>query len=216
MVEQSPPFPSIAPVHFLTVHWECRHFPLEGDPKKLVTKPYLLPNLTALCLEEEFAEVYLGWNEEALVAAVKFQWPASASSFPNVVQGDAFELFINTRPGSAVGYNTRFCHHFAVLLQPVDGKQAFEMTRFRTEDAHPLCDPALLGVDVQQKGRHHLLFLKIPAAALHGYDPQQSDQLGFTYRVDRADASAQHFSVCGRDFPFEQLPGLWSTARLVS
>ena len=55
----------------------------------------------------------------------------------------------------------------------------------------------------------------IPAECLHGYDPEQFDRLGFSYRINRYALPPQHFSVVTKEYQIEQQPSLWSHMRLV-
>ena len=90
-----------------------------------------------------------------------------------------------------------------------------ELTRFRTEDAHVLCDPMALKVQAKSKGSTQVVNLFIPLQCLHGYDPEQFARLGFSYRINRAEGFPQHFSVTTEDYQIEEQPSLWSSLRLV-
>jgi hypothetical protein len=136
-------------------------------------------------------------------------------TYPDIARGDSVELFFDTRDVKTSGFNTRFCHHFFFLPEAVDGHQAGEITRFRTEDIHELCDPKELKVKSQLKSNSYQMQIFIPAHCLHGYDSEQFDRLGFTYRINRPDGPSQHFSVVTDDYQVEQQPSLWSSVRLV-
>ena len=208
--------PVIAPVHFFALSFECARFAPEDPLPSLFTKRYLVPDTSFLCVEERFAEVYMGWNEEELILGLRVPGPYDSPAYPRLQEGDCFEAFINTRTATAPGSPNRFCHHFYLLGRSVEGRQAAEITRFRTDDAHPLCDESQLKVDSQKSGRHHQIVLKIPALCLVGYEPDAYGQIGFTYRVNRASAPPQHFAACTKDFSFDAHPALWAHVRLVS
>lgn len=208
------------PVNFFQISADCRY--LEGSQAKSFpllnpqnNRNYLLPDTSALCSESSFAQIALGWNEEGLEGIVIINKPFHRGRYPDVSRGDSFELFIDTRDVKTSGFNTRFCHHFFFLAEAIEGHQAGEITRFRTEDTHPLCDPNDLKIKSLLKASSYTLNFFIPNHCLYGYDPAQFGRLGFSYRVNRAEGFAQHFSVVTDDYQIEQQPSLWATLRLI-
>jgi hypothetical protein len=101
------------------------------------------------------------------------------------------------------------------LPETVEEVHAGELTRFRSEDVHELCQGSALQVNTQKKRDGYSLQIFIPSNCLFGYDPEQFDRLGFTYRINRADGSPQHFCVSTEDYAIEQNPSLWSSMRLI-
>ena len=213
-------FVSITPVNFFQLNIDCAYlhefakskFP-SIDGKN--SRHFLLPDMTSLCSEFSFAQVAMGWHEEGIELYVKVDKPFQRASYPDVEKGDSFEVFIDTRDVKTSGFNTRFCHHFFFLPESIEENIAGEITRFRTEDAHTLCNPNDLKVKSVLKAGNYALNIFIPSQCLHGYDTEQFDRLGFTYRVNRSDGFAQHFSVTSDDYQIEQQPSLWSSLRLV-
>ncbi|KIC77214.1 Uncharacterized protein DB41_CR00080 [Neochlamydia sp. TUME1] len=201
---------SLSPVNFFQLKGDCHY-----APKGISGQKYLLADTSYLCGEEHFSKVSLGWNEQGLECLVAVSQPFKQAYHPDVSRGDSVELMIDTRDVKTSGFNTRFCHHFFFLPEAVDGIQAGEMTRFRTEDKHELCDANELKVNSQLSSQSYTLKIFIPSHCLVGYDPEQFDRLGFTYRVNRKNESPQHFSVVTRDFQIEQQPSLWSSLSLV-
>lgn len=213
-------FPSFTPVNFFQLQADCRHLPRHTlktsfalDTKNY--KKFLLPKTSVLTDENGFAEVAMAWSSDGLEFMVHVDQPYQNSIYPQIDRGDSFEICIDTRDIKTSGYNTRFCHHFFCLPESVEGRQAGEITRFRTEDSHELCDPNELKVQSHIKKDEYFLQIFIPAQCLHGYDPDQFDRIGLTYRINRADGAPQHFSVLSTDYQFEQQPSLWSSVRLV-
>lgn len=202
---------ALNPVNFFQISFDCPH---KGVKDKFSPKN-ALPDTSSLCNEDSFAQVYLGWNLEGIEAQVTIREAYTQSVFPDVTAGDSVELFIDTRDVKTSGFNTRFCHHFFFLPEAVDGRIAGEMTRFRTEDTHELCDPSELKVSAQLKANSYVLQIFIPSSCLHGYDPEQFSRIGFAYRINRAQGSSQHFSVVTEDYQLEQQPSLWSSVKLV-
>lgn len=201
---------ALSPVNFFQLHVDCHY-----APKGISGKKYDLPNTSQLCAEEYFAKVALGWNEQGIECYVEVNQPFQQSYYPDVTRGDSVELMIDTRDVKTSGYNTRFCHHFFFLPEPLEGVQAGELTRFRTEDKHELCDPKDLKVKSQISSRSYSMKIFIPGHCLVGYDPEQFDRLGFTYRINRCHKESQHFSVVTRDYQIEQQPSLWATLKLI-
>lgn len=204
---------SLSPINFFAMQWDCRAL----KKKELIPtfSGYALPNFSHLTNEYNFAKVAMGWREEGLGFLVFVDQAFTKVSFPMLEKGDSVELMIDTRDMKSAGFNTRFCHHFYFLPEPVEGQQCGEITRFRTEDNHPLCDPSLLQCEPSIGNNEYKLKIFIPAQCLYGYDPKQFDRLGFTYRINRASGKPQHFSVLSQEFQIDQQPSLWSSVKLI-
>lgn len=209
-------FVPLTPINFFQISADCHYLKPAAFPAltKQQAKKYLLPDTSHLCSEESFAEVSLGWNEEGIEAFVKVNHPFKRAYYPEIDRGDSFELFIDTRDVKTSGFNTRFCHHFFFLAEGVEGHFCGEMTRFRTEDAHPLCDSNELKVKALMQSSGYTLNIFIPRHCLNGYDPDQFRRLGFAYRINQAEGFSQHFTVVTEDFPIEQQPSLWGSLKL--
>ncbi len=205
----------LAPMGFFAVQGECRRY--KAAKGHGLDDRYLLPGLAPLYgSASSFASVALAWDADGVRVGVKVSEPMQQAFFPEIQRGDSIELFFDTRDVKTSGFATRFCHHFYCLPKAVEGHQAGEITRFRTEDTHEWCDPKLLKVHSHLNNRGYSVDLFIPAECLHGYDPEHYSRLGFTYRVNRFGEDPQYFSVSSRDFVIEQQPSLWSSLRLVA
>lgn len=202
---------AITPINFFQLSFDC----LFVKPGSLnAIKEHRLPDLSDLCSEPYFAKLAMGWNKEGLEFFIEVGQPVRRSNYPDVMRGDSVELFIDTRDVKTAGFNTRFCHHFFFLPEAVDGHVAGEITRFRTEDVHELCNPKELRVKTLVKSHNYTQQITIPASCLVGYDPEQFDRLGFSYRINRPDGPPQHFSVVTDDYQVDQQPSLWSSVKL--
>lgn len=206
---------SLRPISFFALSWNC---PFQGDKSKPPSLPsQVLPSTVGLCDQADFAKVSMGWNEEGLGFQVIVNTNRTQSFFPNLQKGDSVELFIDTRDLKSAGFNTRFCHHFYFLPQLIDNHPiAAEITHFRTEDSHPLCDPTLLVCQTKLAGNSYTMKIFIPKECLQSYDPSQFDRLGFTYRINRMNGESQHFSVTSEEFSIDQQPSLWASIKLLS
>ncbi len=190
----------VEPVHFFALQLPCLQ-----TTKKSLEKQHRLPALEQLYGEKFFATVSLGWHKEGIAICVKSP-SLKTSHFPDIQAGDSVELFFDTRDVKTTGYPTRFCHHFFFLP---DG-QAGEITRVRTDDAHPLCDPELLKAKCDGKE----MTIWIPKEALFGYEPAQFKRVGFTYRINRTDKFPQYFTISDEDFAIEKHPAFWASMEL--
>lgn len=209
---------SLAPIHFIQVRTRCPRLPQHSFPSLETVKkiePYLLPDLTNFCGDDSFASVAMGWSPEGLEFQIAVQTAVERVFYPEVEKGDSIELFIDTRDVKTAGTNNRFCHHFFFLPESLEGRQAGEITKFRTEDKHDWCDPNELQVKVKKNAKGYIAKIFIPAQCLQGYDPEQCSSIGFTYRINRFGEIPQHYSVDSQDFPMEQQPALWSSITLV-
>lgn len=203
---------SLHPISFFGLSCNC--LPLKDKDKAPSLTTHVLPNTGNLCHEFSFAKVAIGWHDEGLGFQILVNQAYTKSFFPEVQKGDSIELFIDTRDLKSAGFNTRFCHHFYFLPQVVDDHLAGEITHFRTEDSHPLCDPSLLFCQTKLASNNYTMKIFIPKECLHGYDQSQFDRLGFTYRINRVSGESQHFSVVSKEFPIDQQPSLWSSIKL--
>ncbi len=183
--------PALAPLDFFSFAAAARYS--KAPPSsKLFKRSFLLPDTSEMLGEERFADVALCWNEEGIIVEAFIEQAFEEANYPRFSEGDALELFIDTRDLKTAGFITRFCHHFVILPQEVQGIRALEITHFRTEDAHPHCDPSELHVEAEYDKTAYKLHVHIPSSCLHGYDPAYFDRLGFTYRLHRTRGTPQH------------------------
>lgn len=198
----------LTPINFFQLRIDCPYLK-EG-------MPHPLPNTSALCNEISFSQVSMGWNEEGLHFNLISKRPFQRSVYPSVHKGDSFEVFIDTRDMKTASFNTRFCHHFFCFPAPTEEEiQAGEITRFRTEDSHELCKSTDLVVRSELFPKGYALDFFIPKHCLHGYEPEQFNRLGMTYRVNSFGGATNHFSLSGNDYQIDQQPSLWSSVRLI-
>ena len=156
----------------------------------------------------------MGWNETGLFWVVKWQIELVEVAYPDIAQGDSIELFIDTRNVVQARTTHRYCHHFFFLPEAVEGHFKGEMTRFRTEDSHTLCDSELLECEIERKQKRLSASIFIPASCLVGYAPDASSRIGFCYRINRHQKPAQHFGISSNHVKLESVPYLWSTMQL--
>ncbi|MBS0629707.1 MAG: hypothetical protein JSS30_05720 [Verrucomicrobia bacterium] len=193
MEENLDPISPILPIDFFNTQIDL-HEVEKGELKK----KHLLPDFSDLLAEDHFADVSMGWEQKGLHFAIEVHYPFA--------EGDGVELFIDTRDLKTAGFVTRFCHHFLI-----EGTTAQEITTFRTDDKHELCNSSLIEVKGNFPKKNYSLHIFIPAECLHGYDPTSFDRLGFAYRINRDEGNRQHFSLSSDYFAIEKEPSLWSS-----
>ncbi len=201
--------PSLTPLDFFTLEGEISY--VKTPPSSKQMRRFLLPDLSEFLAEERFADVALAWSEAGIYAAVFVNKPCEEVFYPRFEEGDAVELFFDTRDLKTAGFSTRFCHRFVFLPQAVQGISAQEITHFRTEDTHPLCDPSDLQLTAEIGKKDYALQIFIPSHALHGFDPASFEKIGFAYRIHRVKGAPQHFAMSPQHFSMEQHPRLWAS-----
>jgi hypothetical protein len=205
---------AISPADFYNLKLELHAFNASLK-SKLFRKSYFLPETADLLGEETFAEVAMGWSQDGVLFEIFVKKAFETSLYPEFRKGDSIELFLDTRDFKGPSFPGRFCHHFVILPKEVEGILCQEITRFRTEDAHPLSDGDTIKVESEFDKRDYRLKIFLPSHVLHGYDPATFDRLGFTYRINRSGGEPQHFSVSSKEYAIEQAPSLWSSLKLV-
>jgi hypothetical protein len=205
--------PDLSPLLFFNLSYECLYF-----KQHHFDSSHLLPSMSSYLAEEHFAKIFLAWKEEGIFLRVE-----SCSSFSSIdpqdpIQGDSMEFFFNTRWNKENSVITKFCHHF--LFFPEGGnekekEQGKEITRFRGEDMHRLCDPYDLEIktDLSKKGCTSDIF--IPAKCLYGFDPLSIDTFGFGYAIHRKGKSSLHFPLSSSEISMETHPSFWAQIKMV-
>lgn len=208
MLEELEP---LLPIQFFDISWGVPH--ARKFPGKLLRRSFKLPDTSELLNEEPFAELFMAWHEEGLLIDVHVDQPFEGASYPDYKNGDSIELFIDTRDVES-GMATRFCHHFLILPQAVEGILFQELTQLRTEETRPLVRQDLVTVTTQTGRGKYQVLIEIGKEALYGFDPSSFDRLGFTYRINRKAKRAQHFALSSQEYIIERQPDLWATLYL--
>ena len=214
LFENAPP---LLPCEFFSLSCAVKYAPISpaAPSSRSMRSSFILPDTSELLGEEKFSEMALCWSPEGLFLEVFVDKPFEEVYFPIFSKADALELFFDTRDLKTAGFATRFCHHFVILPQAVQEIHALEMTHFRTEDTHPLCDPNELAVHTEFHKNSYSIRILIPGHCLHGFDPKVCDRIGFTYRIHRFGGQPQHFAVSSEHFAIEQSPRLWASLTMI-
>lgn len=193
--------------------------PLEGfslSGKLPYNKRILLPDFSEMLNQEKFADVSISWNEKGLFITVDVNVACGEVSYPSFEEGDAFELFLDTRDNKTSRFLNAFCHRFVFLPKAVQGMNAQEITVFRGEQTHPLASSQFLHCKTEHKRSSYEMKIHIESAALHGFDPLGFPKIGIAYRMHRYKASPQQFSVGNAHFSLEQQPQFWASFSFVT
>ena len=207
---------SLSPIQFFQMSLDCHRLKKPSFSLALTkSKFYEMPDTSSLMNEDSFAKLYMGWSKDGIELYISVEEPITRCSYPDVTDGDSIELFFDTRDLKTSGFNTRFCHHFFFLPEAIDGHISGEITKFRSEDAHELCQSDELKLKIKKSPTSYSLEIFIPSQCLQGYEPEQFDRLGFSYRINRAGGRPQEFSATSAEYQVEQQPSLWASLKLV-
>ena len=207
VLEELPP---LNPLEFFTLEGELK-YSKTAPSSKIMRRSFVLPDTSEWLAEERFAEVALAWSESGIFIDVFVNKPFEEAAYPRFSEGDAVELFFDTRDLKTASFATRFSHQFVFLPEAVQGISAQEISHFRTEDIHPLCDSSDLQVVAEFGKNDYEMQIFIPAHCLHGFDPASFERIGFTYRIHRYRGTPQHFALSSQHFSIEQHPRLWAS-----
>ncbi|MFP6767225.1 MAG: hypothetical protein VB859_03580 [Planctomycetaceae bacterium] len=183
----------------------------------------LFPDLTDLCDPDRvpsFARLKVAWHESgialSLVVAGKTRPPRCRRRTPEA--SDGLFVWIDTRNTQTIHRASRFCH--ALCFLPSGGGKSEDqplalarpIARAR-EDAPPPPKGSL-----QAASRHtddgYQLDAWITASALHGWDTDTMNAIGFYWMVHDSELGDQ--SLLAEAFPYAHDPSLWFTLRLVA
>ncbi len=205
--------PAIYPLHFFSISAGLNY---QEDSAQISKNKFLLPDTSEFLAEEHFADCHMSWNQEGIFLEVEINKPLEDVLYPDFRKGDSIELFFDTRDLKTAGFPTRFCHHFVILPKEVQGIKVQEISKFRAEDTHPLCDPDDILTETEATKKGFKVRIGLPSSVLHGFDPTSFDRLGFTYRINRPAAPPEHFAISSKQYAIEQQPALWASLKLTS
>jgi hypothetical protein len=215
----------LVPHRFLfRVAYACSYMdgiPREDDDRLVDLPPSCqIDNFAAMDGQRNFADVRLAWNDLGIGFQVevsgKDQLPQGDVS--RLRSSDGVSLWIDTRDARTSHRASRYCHQFH-FLPTGGGPDRDEPASVQTKINRALQDAPISPVGavpfrITHTKRGYLAEVFLPAAALHGFDPEQNPRLGFTYAVRDAELGEQVLSV-GSEFPYWEDPSLWSVLELV-
>jgi hypothetical protein len=179
-----------------------------------------LDNFAAWDDLRNFADVRIAWNEFGLGFQVEIRGKEQAlqADESRARASDGVTLWIDTRDARTSHRASRHCHQFHFL--PTGGGPdredpvVVQAKINRALNDAPLSPSGSIPFrSVPVKGGYRLEAF-LPAAVLHGFDPEQNPRLGIHYAVRDAELGEQVLSV-GADFPYWEDPTLWSALELI-
>jgi len=192
----------------------------DGDGLLELPAACQLDNFAAMEGLRNFADVRLAWNERGIgvQVTVRGKDQPAQGDVARPRASDGLSLWLDTRDARTAHRASRYCHMFHFLAAGGGAERdepAFVQTKINRalEDA-PLAaagDVPFRGAAV--KGGYRLEAF-LPAAVLHGFDPEQSRRLGVYYACRDAEQGEQVLSVAA-EFPYWEDPSLWSVLELV-
>jgi hypothetical protein len=208
----------LVPAEFLfRVAYPCVH--VEGELFDL-PESCRLDFLGDMDSKKPFAEVRVGWNELGLGiwCEVKGKQQSPQGDVARPRQSDGLTVWIDTRDARASHRAGRYCHQFHLLPAAVaDGEEpAFTQSKIhRALHDAPLASPDAVPFRSRRQRGGYVVEAFLPAAVLHGFDPEQNRKLGFFYAVHDHERGEQTLAL-DSDFPFAEDPSLWSVLELMS
>jgi len=173
----------------------------------------LMPPLGELAGGEEFARVYLAWNERGLYVAVDVTKDEPVvTNRQNPGAGDAVELLIDTRGGRTSHRATQFCYHLIVLpTRPgsTGGEPMIWQARMRRalqRSPEPDFEAIRLAAALREDG--YAVELAFAPESLHGYEPAAGLRIGMAVIVHDIQRGTQYWGSA-RDFPWDRDPSTW-------
>lgn len=215
----------LIPNRFLfRVCYPCRYIaelPLEDSDELLDLPPTCrLDSFGDMDERRSFAEVRLAWNEGGLALQVEVRGKdqPAIGDVARPRTSDGVTVWIDTRDARTSHRASRYCHQFHFLPSgggPDKDEPAFVQSKINRalQDAPPVAAGAVPFQLVLRRGGYRLEAF-LPAAALHGFDPEQNPRLGIHFAVHDRELGEQSLSV-GSDFPWAEDPSLWSVLELV-
>jgi hypothetical protein len=179
-----------------------------------------LPDLSSLDGRDSWASVRVGWNPGGLGIAILAEAAEGQTPGPDRPEGFAdINLWIDTRDTRNVSRATRFCHRFHTHLTRSRDRKGLRAEIAQRAIARAVADAPMASVDFQVQAEltrtGWTVEIFLPAAALHGFDPDTNRRLGLAYQISDHDREDQFLGV-GREFPLGENPSLWATLELTA
>lgn len=217
--------PAIPARSFFAFAFPCRFF---SSPPAIDGKlgdwgeGYRVPDLMGMEGGKAFAEVFMGWDREALYFSVRVEGKGRFHTDPvKPSAGDCLHLWIDTRDVRDARRASRYCHHLYFLPEgggargnePVAVQERISLARdhARTVDLSQV----KVASRIERRQKRYAMEIAVPGRALTGYDPSVCSRIGFTYLLHDAALGTQSWSA-GPDLPVAYDPSLWGTAELVT
>ena len=193
--------------------------PRRGKDLLKLSAAHALADFSELDAAKRFGEIRMAWNDGGIGVSVAVTGKQRSLACPATAptEADGLQIWVDTRNTQNIHRASRFCHHFC-LLPAGGGPKSDQPLAIQLPIARAREDaPQTHAVDIQVRSKvtstGYQLEAWIPASALHGFDAESSQQLGFYYLLQDAELGQQFPSV-GPDFPIAHDPSMWLTIDL--
>ncbi len=210
----------ISPSFLFRFSAPCRYSATAWKPSGIeLGEEFRLPNFSELDDAPKRVDVAAAWSEQGLLFSVdvtgKKQAPWCRES--RVEESDGVFLWIDTRDTHNIHRASRFCHQFVFLptggglrqLEPIAEMLLINRAR---ENPKPV-RPGTLAVVNKKQPNGYRLDIRIPEAALTGFDPAEHPRLGFHWAVIDRELGELTF-CCPPGMPYREDPSVWGTLEL--
>ena len=166
-----------------------------------------------------FATLRLGWHDTGMGVQLdvngKHRPVHCQETTPDI--SDGLTLWIDTRNTQTIHRASRFCHALTLLPSGGGPKQdrpviiSRPIARAREDSPQPPAEAMRIESRLLSDG--YRLQAWIGSDALHGWDTDTIDAVGFTYHVRDKELGDQLLATSD-EFPFDRDPSLWSVLLL--
>jgi hypothetical protein len=184
------------------------------------TERHRLPSLGEIDGEDDWGEVYIGWDESGIYVACrvtgKTQPPRCDPK--RFWQSDNLRLMTDMRDTRTIHRASRFCQQFYFL--PTGGGRsgkdpvAASAKVNRAIASAPVVEPGRMPVAAEVTATGYALEANIPAECLAGFDPRDNPRIGIYTMLEDADHGQQYLTV-GDEMSWWVDPSLWAAGVLV-
>ncbi len=191
----------------------------QGDHLIELPEACRLDNFAGPDQPRNFADVRLAWNLLGIGLQVevkgKNQPPQGTADRPR--GSDGVTLWLDTRDARTGHRATRYCHQFHFLPSgggpDLDEPVVLQTKIHRALQDAPLCAAGAVPFRAAPIRGGYRVEAFLPAAVLHGFDPEQNPRLGVFYAIRDAELGEQTLGV-NADFPYWEDPSLWAVLEL--
>ncbi len=202
--------------------WPPKQFSLSDFPPAL-----RLPHAASLDGQPTFADVSAAWNPRGLALAVKGT-PSSQAKSPSTAKGKrataaaapaqwSLHVWIDTRDTKTIHRGNRFCQRFHLVVPTAasESPTLASVPLLNSRETPPPPDLSTAQINHRVSPDQVFAAVWIPAAAIAGFDPQNSRRWGFFYELTAPDGRIQTLAL-DTHFPYSYDPSLWSTLDLAT
>ncbi len=178
----------------------------------------LMPPLEELSGGEQYADLYLAWNDRGFYLALRMPKDEPVvTNRANPNAGDALELFLDTRGSQTSHRATQFCYHLWVLPKapPGGGEDPviFQQPIKRALQRSPEADFSSIRLASSLDDGGYVLEMAFESDSLHGVETTAGGRLALAAIVHDIQRGRQYWGT-SPDVPYERDPSTWEIVRM--